>query len=262
MSPLPAFVLVVLANPNVADVGTYTVFADGREIASFEMRGKGTEVPKIRIEVPANAERLTIERRASLPVIGMKFRAFHKTSISSRSPSYHQPLRDDRPVISLAGLPEAATSFSRHRAKVTAQSWDSCSAETQRLMPSQAAEASLGHQARSGADRRRCNDWAGEVRRSGMTCCRDLVTTDRQFVRFGAPGELSRQTLATSINLNHDLGRGGRRLRRDDLPPEGAERCGGGPAYWQDPPGLIDGPMPISGPTGGCGSLADALDVL
>ena len=112
MSPLPAFVLIVLINPNVAEEGAYTVFADGREVSQFALTGKSADPHEIKIAVPANAERLTMERRTSLPPSVRSSAVTHKSSISFRSPSYQRRSARSLPRLLLRAYVATSTSFS------------------------------------------------------------------------------------------------------------------------------------------------------
>jgi hypothetical protein len=261
MSPLPAFVLVVLANPNVTDLGTYKFLADGREIASFEMRGKGTEVPKFHIQVPAGSKQLTVERYSSLPVFGMKVGRRSKTFDLISVAGITKPLRDDRPVISLAGLPAAADELLRAMgAEYSARDLGLDFGPKQTPEAIAEAEASLGH--KLDPELTAVLTTLGPVRFGdhGMVTHRDLVTTDRQFVTlWGHPETVSAETLAiyqTSTMIWVEAGDGYGAMIYG---PKGPKYCGGAPAYWKIHQDSIDAPRPISGSSGGCGKLADVL---
>ena len=261
MSPLPAFVLVVLANPNVTDPGTYKFLADGREIASFEMRGKGTEVPRFRIEVPAGSKQLTVERHASLPMFGMKVRGRSKTFDLVSVAGITRPLRDDRPAISLAGLPAAADELLRAiGAEFSARDLGLDFGPKQTPEAIAEAEARLGY--KLDPELAAVLTTLGPVRFGdhGMVTPRDMVTTERQFARlWGAEESVSgdaRALYQASTMIWVEAGDGYGAMIYG---PKGPKVCGGAPAYWKIHQDSIDTPMPIGGSSGGCGKLADVL---
>ncbi len=261
MSPLPAFVLVVLANPSVTDIGTYKFLADGREIASFEMRGKGTEVPRFRIEVPAVSKQLTVERHASLPVFGMKVGRGSKTFDLISVAGITKPLRDHRPVISLAGLLAASDELLRAiGAEVSAKDLGLDFGPKQTPEAIAEAEAVLGH--KIDPELSAVLATLGPVRYGdhGMVLPRDMVATERQFARlWGAEEKVSgdaRSLYKTSTMIWVEAGDG---YGAVIYGPNGPKYCGGAPAYWKIHQDSIDAPMPIGGSSGGCGKLADVL---
>src|SRR5262245_10162153 len=99
--PLEAFVLVVLINPNIAGAGAFTVVADGREVSQFTLNGKAADPPEIRISIPANAKRLTLERRTTLVPIGMTISRQSQTFDLVSVAGISAPLREQRPAVSL-----------------------------------------------------------------------------------------------------------------------------------------------------------------
>lgn len=261
MSPLPAFVLIVLINPNVAGEGSYTVFADGREVSQFALTGKSADPHEIKIAIPANAERLTIERRTSLPLIGTKFgrhtQVFDLISVAELS----APLREEPPAVALAGLRgNVDLLLNEIGSKVTAAELGLSFGDTQHLDAIQAAEAHLGFGLDPELKAVLATTGPVKLQDSGMTAATELALTDRQFVTlWGHPETVSAETLAiyqTSTMIWVEAGDG---YGAVIFQPRGPERCGGGPAYWQIHQDHIDGPRLITRRDGSCGSLADAL---
>jgi hypothetical protein len=261
MMSLPAFVFIVLANPSITDAGTYRFLADGRQIAELEVRSKGAEPPKVEISVPAGSKQLTVERHPSLPETGADAGRRSKTFDLISVASITKPLREERPAVSLAGLPAAADALLRAvGSEYSARDLGLGFGTMQKPEDIAEAEARLGY--RLDPELTAVLTTLGPVKFGdhGMVKPADFVTTERQFMRlWGAEEKVAGEERAlyrASTMIWVEAGDG---YGAVIYGPKGPKFCGGAPAYWKIHQDTIDNPRPVGGSAGGCGKLADVL---
>jgi hypothetical protein len=257
----PAFILIVLINPNVAGTGDFTVSVDGREVSQFALAGKPADPPEVRIAIPENAARLTIERRASLPLIGVKLARYAQTFDLVSVAGITLPLREQPPAISLLRLGnEVDAVLTRMGSETTADTLDLSFGEKQAPDAIRDAEGRLGFDLDPELKRVLATIGPVKFQDSWVTAAGELATTEQQFTTiWGHPESVSAETRAiyrTSTMIWVEAGDG---YGAVIYQPKRPEPCGGGPAYWQIHQDHIDSPKLITRADGSCGGLADAL---
>lgn len=257
---LPAFVLLILVNPNVVDAGTYRLFADDVEIGRFGLRREpSTEVPQFRIAVPAGSKRVSIERAGRMPLIGTRTGVRSRTADLISVAGITRPLRDDRPAEALARLPAAADAILRGIGSEYSSSdigLEFGAPESPEAIA--AAEARLGYKLDPELTAVLTTNGPVKFGDHGMTAARDLFSTERQFMRlWGSEENVAGDALAlyrSSTMVWVEAGDGyGAML----YAPKGPPICSGRPAYWKIHQDTISEPWLIGG--SGCGALSDVL---
>ncbi|MDQ8698342.1 hypothetical protein [Hyphomicrobium sp. LHD-15] len=258
---IAAFALVVLINVNVADKGDYTVSADGREIGRFRIEGKETGVAEHRLSVPAGSKRLTVERSTSLPVVGTKVGRRSKTFDLISVAGITKPLREERPVVALGGLVAETDALLREIGSEYSSNDIGLSFGPKQSQTAIAeAEARLGY--KLDPELAGVLTTLGPVKYgdSGMVEAKDLVTTERQFMRlWGNEENVSGDALAlyrASTMIWVEVGDGYGAMIHAPKPPD---HCNGAAAYWKIHQDTIGDPHPVSNSQGRCGTLSDVL---
>jgi hypothetical protein len=256
-----AFELLILINPRVTPVGIYTILADGAEAQRFTLTAKSGEVIEVRVPVPRGARTLTIARRSAMPVVGTMLGVAERTVDLIAVDRVTAPLRDEPPAASLVTLKSDVDGL------LAAMGWSGSAddldlgfEDVQGSDAIRAAELRLGF----GLDPhlRAVLETAGPVRLqdSRMTLASELATTEQQFVSlWGHPENVSAETLAIYRSSTMVWIEAGDGYGAVIYQPEGPDRCGGGPAYWQIHQEYIDAPELIVRADGSCGGLAEAL---
>ena len=256
-----AFELLILINPQVAPAGTYAILADGVEAQRFTLPAKSGEVIEIRVPVPRAARTLTITRRSAIPVVGGMLGGAERTVDLVAVDRITAPLRDEPPAASLVTLKADVDGL------LADIGWSSS-----------AEDLGLGFEDVQGADAMRSAELqlgfaldpqykavletSGPVRLqdSRMMLASELATTEQQFVSlWGHPEKVSAETLAIYRSSTMVWVEAGDGYGAVIYQPEGPERCGGAPAYWQIHQECIDAPELIVRADGRCGGLAEAL---
>lgn len=257
---LPAFALLVLVNPNVADAGAYRLFADGREIGGFEIRkGPSAEIPQFRIAVPAGARRLSIERAGRLPLIGRKVGVGSNTVDLISVAGVTKLLREDRPVNALGNLNAAADALLRAiGSEFTSRDLGLEFGAKQSPEAVVEAEARLGYKLDPELTAVLVTHGPVKFGDHGMPQASDLYSTERQFMRLWGAEESrvgdARALYQSSTMVWIEAGDGyGAML----YAPKGPAACSGKHAYWKIHQDTISEPWLVGG--GQCGSLSDVL---
>ncbi len=259
---LPAFVLLILVNPNVVDAGTYRLFADGVEIGRFDIRREpSTEVPQFRIALPAGSKRISIERAGRMPLIGTRTGVRSRTADLISVAGITRPLRDDRPAEALARLPAAADALLRAvGSEYSSRDMGLEFGPMQSPDTIAEAETRLGYALDPELTAVLTTNGPVKFGDHGMTPARDLFSTERQFVRlWGSEENVAGDALAlyrTSTMVWVEAGDGYGAVL---YAPQGPAICNGKPAYWKIHQDTIGEPWLIGGPVASCGSLSDVL---
>jgi hypothetical protein len=259
---LPAFVLLVLVNPNVVDPGSYQFIADDREIGRFDIRKQpSTEIPQFRISVPAGAERLSIARAGRLPLIGTKVGARSTTVDLVSVAGITKPLRDERPADALLRLPAAADALLREvGSEFSSRDLGLEFGAKQTPDAIAQAEARLGY--KLDPEITAVLMTSGPVRFGDhrMTMASDLFSTERQFMRLWGAEETrvgeAAALYGASTMVWVEAGDGYGAVL---YAPTGPAGCDGNHAYWKIHQDTMDEPWLMGGADGRCGSLSDVL---
>jgi hypothetical protein len=257
---LPAFVLLILVNPNVVDAGTYRLFADDLEIGRFDIRREpSTEVPQFRIAVPAGSKRVSIERAGRLPIIGTKAGVRSRTAALFSVASITKPLRVYRPVEALSGLTAAADALLRNIGSEYS-SRDIGLEFGARQSPEAIAEAEarLGYKLDPELTAVLTTNGPVKFGDHAMTTARDFFSTERQFVRlWGSEENVAGDALALYRSSTMVWVEAGDGYGAVLYAPKGPAICSGKPAYWTIHQDTIGEPWLVGGSD--CGSLSDVL---
>jgi hypothetical protein len=255
---LPAFVLLILVNPNVVDAGSYKLIADDREIGRLDVRKEpSTDVPQFPIAVPAGAKRLSVARAGRLPLVGAKSSTFDLVSVAGIT----KPLRDDRPAEALSRLPAAADALLRDvGSEFSSRDLGLEFGAKQTSEAIAEAEGRLGYKLDPDLAAVLTSNGPVKFGDHGMTTASDLFSTERQFMRLWGADETrvgdARSLYRASTMIWVEAGDGYGAVL---YAPTGPAACSGKPAYWKIHQETIDQPWLVGGGEGQCGSLSNVL---